>query len=559
MLENQTNKSKSNTSRIPIVIGVTGHRDLHADQIPRMRKIIREELEKLSAMVHHSPLVMLNSLAEGADQLCAEVALQMGIPLIAALPLQADDYSKDFSDAAQTTFFDQCAAAAQVFVVPPIEEFESLTRPFSYRQAGIYIANHCHVLVALWDGTPAIPGGCGTAEVVEFKLNGNFVCKNTSPFKAQDEGLVIHILVARSDDIIAKNQIPVKLIENVDGSLRTILSMTDQFNESIYDDQERAFALVDETTLEDLGLIHQRIHHLYQKADCLSVKFRDKYLKIIKWLSIFAVCLVLTFLIYDELESNLFLLLYGGILLISALIFSLARKHAWHTKYLDYRVLAESLRVQFYLFMSGIDHSVCHDFTWSQKKEVVWVTRAIQALTTGYTKGYTLNSEKIKSDWINGQYIYHDNQWARTERIRERNDKISKGMLIASLLTFGMILILEFLFPETMMLIIPTDAIKHALLLHDGQQIIFRGTLKILLGSFSAVTLFLSNYYGKLSLDRKVSDHKKMAALYESAKAKWGNDGIDKENLLIELAREEIIENGVWLSYNRDNAPTVDI
>lgn len=559
MLENQTNKSKSITSRIPIVIGVTGHRDLHAEQIPRLRKIIREELEMLSAMVRHSPLVMLNSLAEGADQLCAEVALQMGIPLIAALPLQADDYSKDFSDPAQTIFFDQCAAAAQVFVVPPIEEYESLTRPFSYRQAGIYIANHCHVLVALWDGTPAIPGGCGTAEVVDFKLNGNFVCKNTSPFKAQDEGLVIHVLAARSDYIIAKNQIPVKLIENVDGSLRTILSMTDQFNESIYDDQERAFALVDETTLEDSGLIPQRIHHLYQKADCLSVQFRDKYLQIIKWLSIFAVCLVLTFLVYDELESNLFLLLYGGILLISALIFSLARKHAWHTKYLDYRVLAESLRVQFYLFMSGIDHSVCHDFTWSQKKEVVWVTRAIQAVTAGYSTGYSLNNEKIESNWINGQYIYHDNLWARTERIRERNDKISKGMLIASLLTFGMILILEFLSPETMMLIIPTDSIKHALLLHNGQQIIFRGTLKILLGSFSAVTLFLSNYYGKLSLDRKVSDHKKMAALYESAKAKWRNDGIDKQNLLIELAREEIIENGVWLSYNRDNAPTVDI
>lgn len=559
MLGNQTNKFEEFSSSIPIVIGVTGHRDLHADQIPRLREIIREELEKLSTRYCHSPLVMLNSLAEGADQLCAEVALQMGIPLIAALPLQVDDYSKDFSDSAQNTFFEQCEASTQVFVVTPIEEYESLTRDFSYRQAGIYVANHCHVLIALWDGTPAVTGGCGTAEVVDFKLNGNYVCKNASPFNAKEGGVVIHINAARCNGNIKKIPIAVKTIENVEGSLEKILALTEQFNKSIFPKKEGWFALVDEGTLKDSDAIHRRLHNLYQKADYLSVQFRDNYLQSIKWLSLMAVGLVLTFLLYDEMESNLFLLFYGVILIISGLIFSFANKNAWHTKYLDYRVLSESLRVQFYLFMSGINHSVSNDFTWSQKMDVVWVTRAMQALTTGYTTGYSYNNGKIKPDWIYGQFKYHTNKWDSLDRIRERNDKISRGMLITSLLIFSLIVILEFLAPDKMMLIIPTDSIKHALLLHDGQQIIFRGILKILIGTFSAVTLFLSNYYGKLSLDRKVSDHKKMAALYESAMAKWGNDGIDGQNLLIELAREEIIENGVWLSYNRDNAPTIDL
>jgi hypothetical protein len=559
MLENQPNKFENFSSRIPIVIGVTGHRDLHSDQILRLREIIREELEKISDMCCHSPLVMLNSLAEGADQLCAEVALQMGIPLIAALPLQVDDYSKDFSDSAKKTFFAQCAAATHVFVVSPIEEYDSLTRHFSYRQAGIYIANHCHVLVALWDGTPAIAGGCGTAEVVDFKLNGNYVNKNASAFNPQEDGVVIHIDVTRSAGNITKTQIPVKTIENVKGSLEKILALTDQFNKSNYPHQESRFALVDEGTLDDPGGGARRLHQLYKKADYLSVQFRDKHLKIIKWLSIMAVGLVITFLVYDEMESNLFLLFYGVILLISALVFSLANKNAWHTKYLDYRVLTESLRVQFYLCMSGINHSVCNDFTWSQKMDVVWVTRAIQALIIGYNTSYSSTSEKTIFDWINGQFKYHTDKWASIERIRERNDKISRGMFIISVLTFGLILVLEFLAPDKMLLIIPIDAIKHSLLMHDGQQIIFRGILKILLGAFSAVTLFLSNYYGKLSLNRRVSDHKKMAALYKSAMGKWGNDGIDGQYLLTELAREEIIENGVWLSYNRDNAPTIDL
>ena len=95
--------------------------------------------------------------------------------------------------------------------------------------------------------------------------------------------------------------------------------------------------------------------------------------------------------------------------------------------------------------------------------------------------------------------------------------------------------------------------------MHEGQEIMLRGVFKILLGIFSAVTLFLANYYGKLFLNRKLSDHKKMANLYKIAQKKWGDPCISKEKLLFELAKEEIIENGIWLSYCRDNAPSVNL
>jgi hypothetical protein len=34
---------------------------------------------------------------------------------------------------------------------------------------------------------------------------------------------------------------------------------------------------------------------------------------------------------------------------------------------------------------------------------------------------------------------------------------------------------------------------------------------------------------------------------------------MSKEKLLIELAKEEIIEKGIWLSYCRNNAPGVNL
>ena len=80
MMQNAENK-------IPIVIGVSGHRRLRPQDLPALRAAVRERLVSLQAQNPHSPLIMLCSLAEGADLLCADAAEELGIPLIAALPL----------------------------------------------------------------------------------------------------------------------------------------------------------------------------------------------------------------------------------------------------------------------------------------------------------------------------------------------------------------------------------------------------------------------------------------------------------------------------------------
>lgn len=215
--------------RIPIVVGVTGHRDLRKQDIPAIQALVRSELQKLKDTYPHSPLVMLNSLAAGADLLCAEVAAEIGISLISPLPMPAEEYRRDFKDADLVRFDAMLQKATDSFVSPASEEEPSaMTRDFLYRQAGIYIALHSLVLLALWDGSLAKPGGCGTAEVVDYMRNRSCAAEYIS-FGATNSNAIIHILTPRNN-ADHKPGVSVKLVENEPGSLQEVFRLVDAFN-----------------------------------------------------------------------------------------------------------------------------------------------------------------------------------------------------------------------------------------------------------------------------------------------------------------------------------------
>ena len=135
-----------------------------------MKAVVREELEKLQRSCPHSRFVMLNSLAAGADTVCAQEALSLGMELVCPLPMEIDEYRKDFAGPEIEVFEHLIEQASDVFIAPATEPFME-GRDFRYREAGLYVALHSHVLLALWDGKPATPEGCGTAEVVSFMLD----------------------------------------------------------------------------------------------------------------------------------------------------------------------------------------------------------------------------------------------------------------------------------------------------------------------------------------------------------------------------------------------------
>src|SRR3972149_9085048 len=181
-------KYQSNSSKhlIPIVVGVTGHRDLREEDIPGLEKnveaIFKEIKNKYKGKGKYQcpPIKILSPLAEGADRLVARIGLHAGhaeVKLTAILPMPKEEYEKDFDTAgSKREFADLLEKAEDVFELPFIEgnTLEMVqrckeSRDKQYALAGAYIAAHSQILIALWDGR-------ATSETAERDITKN--CKN---------------------------------------------------------------------------------------------------------------------------------------------------------------------------------------------------------------------------------------------------------------------------------------------------------------------------------------------------------------------------------------------
>jgi hypothetical protein len=136
-----------------------------------------------------------------------------------------------------------------------------------------------------------------------------------------------------------------------------------------------------------------------------------------------------------------------------------------------------------------------------------------------------------------------------TEARIRRNDRISNLALLLALATYAAALVFE---------ICVGGLFSGSVLLGQRQMEVIRVILKVSMGSFSAMTLFAGNYYGKLSLEETAQDHRRMAALYEKTEEEILRTG-ETEDLITKLAREELSENSSWYAYQCKNKPDISL
>jgi len=167
-------------------IGVTGHIGLDPDTTKMNALLggVAEVITYLERVFPNSDWIVISSLAMGADRLLTEALLtQRGSRLVAVLPMPQNEYAKDFGATDDLRIDPVGAARRQEFydwlkerAVEVIELPLAPTREKSYQKAGFFIADHCNVLMAVWDGLPA-QGTGGTAEVVHRAVSvGKPVC-----------------------------------------------------------------------------------------------------------------------------------------------------------------------------------------------------------------------------------------------------------------------------------------------------------------------------------------------------------------------------------------------
>lgn len=111
---------------------------------------------------------LYSSIAEGADTLCVEVARKLGMPTHLLLPLEEENFMRDFTT--QTAWE---RSREQIEMVRIHSGKGSLNmvpgacrRPDCYYNQGMYMLEACDILITVWDGQPA-KGTGGTSEVVQ--------------------------------------------------------------------------------------------------------------------------------------------------------------------------------------------------------------------------------------------------------------------------------------------------------------------------------------------------------------------------------------------------------
>lgn len=284
----------------------------------------------------------------------------------------------------------------------------------------------------------------------------------------------------------------------------------------------------------------REIDELYGAADTLSIQNAQKHRKILLGLAIVGTLLTIAFLLYSAAALYGLILACVVFIVFLYIIHKMANRMDCHRKYLEYRVLAETLRVQFFLSVSGIDKYVADILPWFIRMDIPWIEEMLSALP----KVKTGERKSVLDCWIRDQKAYHENALIRSEAKKHRDDRITRIVIIVTLFSYVFAVLFE-------LFVYSSSSV-------DFNTGLVRMILKIVLGTMSAVSLFTGSYYGKMSLSNRIGDHRRMVALYEKVECDVLQNG-ESEELLIFLAREFLIENSTWYAYQNKNKPDLMI
>jgi hypothetical protein len=486
-------------------VGVTGHR---LDALPpgsaetlesRVREVLGEiersvgkVLEANAGCFAAEPprLVFVSPLADGADQIAAEVALSLGYELRAVMPSAADTYRAELLDEAARARFDRLVSAASSrFELPG----DSGRRDHGYVMAGRATVAHCDILLAVWDGLPARGRG-GTAEVVSLALSRGapVVHLSTTPGKppmlrwsAFDPAVVtdheqptierpfdqahvdrlVEALVAPPPDpreraFATRFQTERNRRWKVRIEYPLLLALAgikgigpgawkSEHGSSQTRDEWQAYrkACADPHGVDaPIG----RIEQWYDWADRLAGHFAQSYRSghVFNFLlGAAAVLLALATLVAPQAKVALAIGEFVAVVAILANT-SIGTRQEWHRKWLDYRQLAERLRPMRSLKLLGLASPDPPGTAANPvaQRWVEWYAAAVWRATgcpTGRLDVVTANSLAISiaEHEIAPQIAYHRATAIQVERLDHRLEKLGTALFAASLLSCAVLLV----------------------------------------------------------------------------------------------------------------------
>jgi hypothetical protein len=441
--------------RLPFVIGVTGHRDLRSSDLAVYRAQIIEFFDLLRTRYPATPLRVVSAMAAGADRLVAQIALDRGYELIVPLPLSADDYERDFPDSVQEfRSMLQRVPPEQIFVWPrsdagnPQEWCESQSaRDQQYREVGAFVVQQSHILLAIWDGV-LDDSSAGTSGMVGLKLGRSAAAPGGAALDPEDSGPVFRVHAVRAGSAAPITQ-QVSWIFPQDNEVELfhiVCSRIDRFNceparRHIHSKlAEVAASLVPATAGE--ASADPELSAAFAVADRLAAYYQRITHRVLRLTLAVAAMMALTLEIYSGIGPQrvvplAYLLLFAFLTLILV----------WHRRldaqgrYLDYRALAEGLRVQFYWRLAGLADTASSSYLRKQLDELRWIREALRATGAVPPPAVAQPGLALRC-WVHGQAGYYAERAQLHERRSRRMEYWSRISLGVGLLAAGCLVLL---------------------------------------------------------------------------------------------------------------------
>jgi len=554
-------------------IGVTGHRDIAPEAFAVVRERVTDQLSSFGQRFKHTQIELICGVAEGADTIVAQAALDLGIKVRAILPMPPKTYEEDFSVGGSKTLRKLIKDPNVTVEVLPLQSKEPVDRDRQYALLKDYLVRRSNILLALWDNKVTGLLG-GTSDVVlEYLAQdsaGKYLTENLSVHRASrsasdvdDGNLVIAISTPRQGSKKTVDEISVGFLvsEGGPGVIAVLPEIPekiaerwiglDQYakdkNSPVYS-SITCWDLREEGDSEYADELFQ-LNQEFIRADQLAIGNQGRSDILFKGFGIMAGAMGLFFLIYAKLAAlKIYLIAYLVLFAAGYFLFRIGKSHAWFSKHLAYRAYAEALRVRYYLILSGCSGNVRNGpllkmTKVSRFRGIEWLTDAIKcAEPLVANRESSEGLELIRVRWIDDQSQYFAKKMHDLHKEHSRLEKIKGWLFVGS-------------FIGVLALVLFKKEIYHTELFgFDGKTLLvfFMGLLPLWLALWEL-------YQGKMAIRELTWQYSNQGRIFFEASRRMGEltDTVSRNAIVSGLAESSLAEIFQWTvhRFHREHEP----
>ena len=561
---NQSHKLMSTVDfpMMPLVVGVSGHRDILDSDIPEIRTRVISELKLIEDTAKDLRLILISGLAKGCDQIVAEEALNRKWEVVAVLPMPFADYLGDFpSDQEREKLVALKGRCSSVIEIPWAASRDlDINDPNDqqYRNQGVFIARHSQVVIALWDGLPASEReACGTAYVAKLCREGSLPPIDGEVLAAPETTPLIHIPVRRESAPKQTAEFP--RTPQCDLSVRKIIKEFSAYatataglrkkNPQII--QKSRELLISQKAWEQLDDGTKALVEHYCSADALAVDRQNTRNWVIRWASIATVAGAFAQATNGIHAHSSWMIAYGVAVAIAYglyLLFIHLPFFRIEDRYLEYRALAEALRVQIFWRIAGIPAVAAEHYLQLAKTEVGWVREALRSIWLSESNSSSRREPDyglVKRWWIDYQanfFVGENPRLIEGKALKCKRWQKRFDMAANVALGVGVVLV----------------AMAGAAVIFPLLQCI-KETASAYSASFFLLAAVIKGYVSSMGYAEQAISYEKMGAIFRGIQQIFEHNqaSVREERLralVLALGKQALAENADWLIQHRKNA-----